>query len=79
MANPICKPDLARRINAVEISTRAVTETARSGKRRAADSVLTVVWEHWKITQSEFHYRPAGEIDLGEIEGDPIFPLESGL
>ena len=32
------------------------------------DANLKVVWNWWRYTQSEFRYREAGEIDLGEIE-----------
>jgi hypothetical protein len=27
-----------------------------------------VIWEYWKIAQSEFHYREPGVVDLGEID-----------
>jgi hypothetical protein len=27
-----------------------------------------VIWEHWRITQSEFRYREAGEVDLGNLD-----------
>jgi hypothetical protein len=27
-----------------------------------------VVWEHWRIIQSQYHYRESGNLDLGEIE-----------
>ena len=56
---------------------REVTETVRPGERLGAEGFINVVWEHWRITQSEFHYRPAGEVDLGEISGEPVFPLDS--
>jgi hypothetical protein len=26
-----------------------------------------VVWEHWRIIQSQYHYREPGKVDLGEI------------
>jgi len=34
---------------------------------RAKDEITKVIWEFWKIEQSEYHYRPRGVIDLGEI------------
>jgi hypothetical protein len=27
-----------------------------------------VIWEYWRITQSQFRYREPGVVDLGEIE-----------
>src|SRR5580658_10167611 len=32
-----------------------------------SDAVTSVVYEYWKVTQSQFHYREAGMIELGEI------------
>jgi len=34
---------------------------------RAKNEITKVIWEFWKIEQSEYHYRPRGVIDLGEI------------
>jgi len=34
---------------------------------RAKSEITKVIWEFWKIDQSEYHYRPPGEVDLGEI------------
>jgi len=34
---------------------------------RAKSEITKVIWEFWKIEQSEYHYRPRGVIDLGEI------------
>jgi len=33
----------------------------------AKDEITKVIWEFWKMEQSEYHYRPPGEVDLGEI------------
>jgi hypothetical protein len=30
--------------------------------------VTRVTWESWRIAQSQFHYRPVGVVDLGEID-----------
>lgn len=30
--------------------------------------VISVTWEWWRITQSQYHRRPIGVVDLGEIE-----------
>jgi len=35
--------------------------------RRAKSEITKVIWEFWKIEQSEYHYRPRGVVDLGEI------------
>jgi len=59
------------------VTPREVTKTEHPSERLGADGFINEVWQHWKIAQSEFHYRPAGEVDLGEISGDPVFPLES--
>ena len=34
---------------------------------RAKDEITKVIWEFWKIERSEFHYKPCGVVDLGEI------------
>jgi len=34
---------------------------------RAKSEITKVIWEFWKMEQSEYHYRPSGEVDLGEI------------
>jgi len=34
---------------------------------RAKSEITKVMWEFWKIEQSEYHYRPRGVVDLGEI------------
>jgi len=34
---------------------------------RAKSDITAVIWEFWKMEQSEYHYRPRGEVDLGEI------------
>lgn len=34
---------------------------------RAKNEITKVIWEFWKIEQSEYHYRSPGEVDLGEI------------
>ena len=34
---------------------------------RAKDEITKVIWEFWKMERSEYHYRPPGEVDLGEI------------
>ena len=34
---------------------------------RAKSEITKVIWEFWKIGQSEYHYRPRGVVDLGEI------------
>jgi len=34
---------------------------------RAKSEITKVIWEFWKTEQSEYHYRPRGEVDLGEI------------
>jgi hypothetical protein len=34
---------------------------------RTVEELLSVQWEFWRITQSQYHYRPVGEFDLGEI------------
>jgi hypothetical protein len=31
------------------------------------DEPLRIVYEFWRAAQSEYHYRPAGVVDLGEI------------
>jgi len=33
----------------------------------AKSEITKVIWEFWKIDQSEYHYRPRGVIDLGKI------------
>jgi hypothetical protein len=35
---------------------------------RAKSEILSVIWEWWKIERSQFHYREAGEVDLGSID-----------
>ena len=34
---------------------------------RAKEEITKVIWEFWKMEQSEYHYRPRGLVDLGEI------------
>jgi len=31
------------------------------------DDVLRVDWQFWKISQSQYHYRDAGEVDLRDL------------
>jgi hypothetical protein len=38
------------------------------GRNHSADDVTRVVWEWWRISQSQFTYRESGVIDLGLIE-----------
>ena len=35
---------------------------------RAKSEITSVIWEFWKMTQSEYHYRKAGQVDLGKID-----------
>lgn len=43
-------------------------------RRRLANVVdepeIHATWEYWRVTQSEFHYRAAGTVDLGCIDDD---------
>lgn len=40
-------------------------ECERSNRAKA--DITAVIWEFWKIERSEYHYRPRGEVNLGEI------------
>jgi len=32
------------------------------------DQRLKIVYEFWRTTQSEYHYRPTGIVDLGDLD-----------
>lgn len=40
----------------------------RARKLAARNEPVQVLWEPWRITQSEFRYREIGEVDLGCID-----------
>jgi hypothetical protein len=55
------------------VLTDAMIEQIRRNRARKLaaknqSEPVRVIWEHWRITQSEYHYREAGEIDLGNLE-----------
>ena len=33
----------------------------------AESATIKIVWEWWRITQSEYHNREVGEVDLGDL------------
>jgi hypothetical protein len=52
---------------------RAILPEPTPARRKiyfADDSERVVCWAYWRAAgnQSEFHYRPAGEYDLGEVD-----------
>jgi hypothetical protein len=61
-------PAWARR----DASERADTVEGNSKRKllsqRNPEGVISVVWEYWRITQSQFRHREIGVVDLGEIE-----------
>lgn len=32
----------------------------------------TVIWEFWKVSQSQFRYRPVGVVELGDVDAEVV-------
>jgi len=63
--------DTVRTDQALERHTRGkqrVEPSATAIVPDAESATITVRWEWWRITQSQYHRREIGEINLGEIE-----------
>jgi hypothetical protein len=54
------------------LSDKMIEQIRRNRARKLAaqgqSEPIEVIWQHWRITQSEFHYREAGEVDLGNLD-----------
>ena len=73
MSNVI-QTDLVLHCTGQTYSTALARIEVRPGKVRpllAEQNVVPdaprVTWEFWRVTQSEYHYRKVGVIDLGDI------------
>jgi hypothetical protein len=49
------------------LENRQVAPVDAGGDPQGDVQVLSVRWNWWRYAQSEFRYREAGEIDLGEV------------
>jgi hypothetical protein len=47
--------------------TSAAEGVPTAGDGHEPGSPVRVIWEHWRVTQSEFRYRELGIVDLGKI------------
>lgn len=52
--------------NRVEVGRKTHPDISSDDSARVGD--VKVCWNWWRISQSQYRYRDAGEIDLGEIE-----------
>jgi hypothetical protein len=61
-----------RRLRKIQIAAAEFADKHRSRETGVVDlgdiDTPHVVWEHWKISRSQYHYREPGQIDLGDIE-----------
>jgi hypothetical protein len=51
-------------------NTSSGQESASCARSKSNSGVRQIIWEYWRMAgrQAEYHYRAAGEIDLGEIK-----------
>ena len=49
-------------------ASNAETNSSADSTEPQPGAPVRVTWEFWRIAQSEFRYRPTGEVDLGNLD-----------